>query len=163
VRFRRSLIQAGLLLRLKARVGDQEPDVISECLTGILELAGEQGLPFVAEFLNVEHESVQHAALLALGSSRKPAAFEILKQFAEKCSERFHEVAYTALALLRLPAATDYLLSLLADKSRGAAALDALAVHRYDQRVREQAAAEVAKSGDKKLQAQFEKRFRAAG
>src|SRR5262249_16835358 len=74
----------GLLLRLKARVGDKEPDVISECFTGILELISDQGIPFVAEFLSSGNEAIQQSALLALGSSRKPAAFEILKSFSEK-------------------------------------------------------------------------------
>jgi HEAT repeat protein len=152
---------AGLLLRLKVRLGDPEPDVISECFGGVLELLPVQGISFVAEFLTSADEAIQEAALLALGSSRRPEAFQVLKSFAEEHSGELQEVALVALALLRLPAATDYLLTLVSDQSRAAAtaALGALAVYRHDPRVRERAAAAVAKNGDAALRALFEKRF----
>jgi HEAT repeat protein len=152
---------AGLLLRLKARLGDAEPEVLSECFGGILELVPEQGVSFVAEFLTAADEAVREAALLALGSSRRPEALEVLKSFAEKHPGKLQEVAHVALALLRLSAATDYLLSLVADPSQAVAlsALDALSVHRHDPRVRERAAAAVPGSGDAALRALFDKRF----
>ena len=64
-----------------------------------------------------------------------------------------------ALALLRLPAATDHLVALVGDPSRtvAAAALAALAVQRYDPRVRERAEAAVAATGDARLRAEFAK------
>jgi len=153
---------AGLLLRLKARLGDAEPEVLSECFSGILELMPEAGVAFVAEFLRGADEAVREAALLALGSSRRPAAFPVLKTFAETHSDTLQEVALVALALLRLPPATEYLLSLVAGPSQpvALAALGALAVHRYDPSVRERTAAAVAQNGDRALRAQFEKRFR---
>jgi HEAT repeat protein len=156
---------AGLLLRLKARLGDPEPEVLSECFGGILELVPDQGVSFVAEFLATADEAVQEAALLALGSSRRPAAFEVLRDFATNHPGELQEVAHVALALLRLPAATDHLLTLVAEPSRAVAtsALAALAVHRHDPRVRERAAAAVAGNGDAALHALFEKRFRANG
>jgi HEAT repeat protein len=153
---------AGLLLRLKARLGDPDSEVISECFSGILELTGEPGICFVAEFLTRPEESIQEAALLALGSSRQPKAFEVLKSFAQKHSGELQEIAHLALALMRLPAATDFLLTQVAEKSPAVAkaALGALAVHRYDARVRERTAAAVAKNGNAALRALFEKRFR---
>jgi HEAT repeat protein len=152
---------AALLLRLKARLGDPDPEVMSECLGGILELNGEEGVPFVAEFLVVADEGIQEAALLALGGSRQPAAFDVLRAFAQKRADELREVAYLAIALLRLSAATDYLLTLVTDPSAAVAraALSALAVHRHDPRVCERAAAAVAQSGDASLRALFEKRF----
>jgi HEAT repeat protein len=155
---------AGLLLRLKARVGDREPEVVSECLGGILELIPEHGVSFVAEFLHARDDAVREGALLALGSSRRPDAFPVLKSFADEHSGELQEVAHVALALLRLPAATDYLLALVADSSQATAtsALGALAVQRYDSRVRERAATAVAKRGVAALHAVFEKRFRAS-
>jgi HEAT repeat protein len=154
---------AGLLLRLKARVGDREPEVISECFAGILELAPEQGVAFVTEFLDSEDDAIQEGALLALGTSRRAEAFEILKMFARRASGDLLEVAHVALALLRLPEAMDYLLTLVADRSRAVAtaALGALAVHRYDARVCERTAAAVAATGDTTLRSVFESRFRA--
>src|SRR5262249_9340386 len=75
---------AGFLLRLKGRLGVAESEVVSECLSGIVELNPEQGVHFVAEFVAAPPAQVQEAALLALGSSRRPEAFKILKSFAEK-------------------------------------------------------------------------------
>jgi HEAT repeat protein len=152
---------AGLLLRLKVRLGDPEPDVISECFGGILELLPEQGISFVAEFLAAADEAIQEAALLALGSSRRPEAFAVLKSFAEKHAGELQEVALVALALLRLPAATDYLLTVVSEQSQAVAmaALGALAVYHHDPRVRERADAAVAKNGAAALRALFEKRF----
>ena len=153
---------AALLLRLKVRIGDPEVDVISECFGGILELIPEQGISFVGEFLNATDEAIQEGALVALGSSRRPEAFAVLKSFAEKHSGELQEVAYLALALLRLPVATDFLLGLVCDQSQAvaAAALGALAVHRYDPNVRQRVAVAVARNGDTTLRALFEKRFR---
>jgi HEAT repeat protein len=153
---------AALLLRLKARLGDPEPEVISECFTGLLQLVPEQAVAFVPEFLTDPDEAIQEAALLALGGSRRPEAFEALKGFAETHSGDLHEVACVALALLRLPAATEFLLARVADPSEAVAtaAVSALAVHRYDERVRQRVAAAVASSGHVSLRALFEKRFR---
>ena len=43
---------AGLLLRLKVRLGDREPDVLSECLCGLLACAPKENLPLVAGYLD---------------------------------------------------------------------------------------------------------------
>jgi hypothetical protein len=155
---------AGLLLRLKCRLGDAEPEVISECFSGLLELTPEQAVTFVAEFLASHDEAIREAALLALGSSRRPEAFEILKSHWEKSAGELQDVVLMSMALLRQPAATDFLLSLVADQSQvvAAAALAALAVQRYDTRVRDRAAAAVAKNGHAALRALFDKRFAAS-
>jgi hypothetical protein len=152
---------ACLLLRLKCRLGDKDSEVISECLGGILELHPVEGIPFVAEFLEGQTEAIQEAALLALGGSRRPEAFGILKSFAERNLGEIQEVAFVALALLRLPVATDLLLSRVIEPASAAAraAVAALSVHRYDERIRERTAAAVAKNGDPGMRTLFEKRF----
>src|SRR5205085_988538 len=95
---------AGLLLRLKARLGDEEPEVISECFNGILKLTPEDGVPFVAEFLESANIAVQEAAILALGDSRRREALEVLKAFWNRNADgRLQDAILMALALLRLP------------------------------------------------------------
>ncbi len=151
-----------LLLRLKARVGDQDPEVISECFNGILKLAQDEGAAFVAEFLEASDLAVQEAAVLALGESRRPSAFEVLKAFWQKQPDpRLQETILVALALLRLPAATEFLLGLVAneDVAIAGAALAALAPHRYDSRLVERIAAAVTANGRLSLQTVFAKRF----
>jgi HEAT repeat protein len=155
---------AGLVLRLKSLLGDEESEVISECLGGLLDLNPVEGIPFVAKFLDAPTEAIQEAALLALGGSRRPEAFEVLKSFAERNQGEIQEVAFVALALLRLPTATDLLLTRVAEPASAAsrAAVAALAIHRYDERIRERTAAAVTQNGDPVLRALFEKRFRSS-
>jgi HEAT repeat protein len=150
------------LLRLKARVGDRDAEVISECFNGVLKLAPDDGMTFVVEFLNARDLAVQEAAVLALGESRRPQAFEALKKFwRTQVESRLQETILVALTLLRLPAATDFLLELVANESEAvaAAALAALVRHRYDDRLRERIAAAVARNGRPALQTYFDKRF----
>ena len=157
---------AGLLLRLKARVGDAEPDVISECFSGVLKLSAAEGVQFVAEFLNAADPAIQEAALLALGDSRRREAFDVLKTFWEKqFDDRLHETILMALSLLRLPAATEFLLSLVGSEEQAVAwaAVSALALHCYDARLRERTADAISRSGRTALRAHFEERFGPAG
>jgi HEAT repeat protein len=144
-------------------MGDKEPEVTSECLGALLKLDPGEALPFVAEFLQSADEAVREGAVLALGESRRPEAFQILKDFWHvQIGDGLRETILVAMALLRLPAANDFLLSLVADESAvvATAAVSALAVHRHDTRLRERVAAAVATTGDADLLAHFEKRFR---
>jgi hypothetical protein len=125
-----------------------------------MRLEPQESAPFVAEFVENGDSSVAEAALLALGNSRRPEAFEILKTFWERRLRiDLRETALVAMALLRLPAATDFLLSLLADapESSALSALSALAVLNYDPRVREQTAAAVEKRDSEALRNAFMK------
>ena len=156
---------AGLLLRLKARIGDKAPEVISECLGGLLKLDAQEGLPFVAEFLQSADEAIQESAAIALGESRRPEAFPVLKDFWEhQIVSTMQETILVAMALLRLPAANDFLLSLISDGSSAvaAAALSALAVHRHDARLRDRVAAAVAETGSAALRLNSKTAFASA-
>jgi HEAT repeat protein len=154
---------AGLLLRLKARMGDPEPEIVSECFTRLFKLTPDDAVAFVAGFLKASDSAVQESALLALGDSRRPEAFEVLKAFWEgSVDSALQETALMALSLLRLPAATAFLVSLIDNGIRpvAEAAISALAVHRYDERLRERIAAMVRQKGREALQGHFEERFR---
>jgi HEAT repeat protein len=154
---------AALLLRLKARMGDKEAEVISECFTGLLKLTPEEGVAFVAEFLDSPDSDIQESAILALGDSRRREAFEVLKSFWEKqVDSRVQEAVLMALALLRLAPATDFLLDLVAGEREpvARAAISALALHRYDERLRERITAVIEKTANKNLRTHFEDRFR---
>jgi len=60
------------LLRFKVLVGDPEPEVIGECFTGLLSIAKDECLPFVARYLADDNDAVREFAALALGDSRHP-------------------------------------------------------------------------------------------
>jgi HEAT repeat protein len=144
------------LLRVKARLGDADPRVTSACFAGLLALAPDRSLPFVAGFLGAAQVETREAALLALGESRNPAALEPLRGAIEAAlSAEERQIAYTAVALMRNDAAWDYLLSVLNDgtTTHAAAALEALATYRSDPALRARTLAAVQARGDAKLRA----------
>ena len=70
---------AALLLRLKALTGDVEVNVLSGCLTGLLELEGAAALVLVESFTGAgKPEEVRDTAILVLGASRRADAVEML-------------------------------------------------------------------------------------
>jgi HEAT repeat protein len=153
---------AGLLLRLKARLGDRDPEVLSECLSGLLTVNAKEYLPFVAEFLEPGDAARCEAAALALGKSRLPDAFEPLEACWQRSpSSEVKQQVLLAVAMLRLPAAIDFLLGLVASDSEKAAisALSALKIHNYDPRLRDRLAEVVRTTGSRTLQLLFDRDF----
>jgi HEAT repeat protein len=152
-------VAAAPLLRFKARVGDEEPQVTGECLTALLRLEPE-ALGFVAEFLRTGDEAVQECAALALGESRRPGAFEVLRDFAADLPPgSVQEAVFLALSMLRLPAAIDLLVAKIAERDTARAAVAALAIHRHNERVKDRVAAAVAQAEDPGLQAWFVQKY----
>jgi HEAT repeat protein len=153
---------ASLLLRLKARLGDKEPDVISECLSGLLTCAPNDNLSFVSQFLDSADPAISEAAILALGKSRLPAAFDLLKRALQQHPIGLNEEIFLAMAMLRLPVASDFLLGTVASEGEPMAlqALSALMLYRYDPNLRDRITAAVQKNGSRILQARFEQSSR---
>jgi HEAT repeat protein len=105
--------QAAPLLRFKARTGDLDPQVLSECFTALLQLAPQPSLSLIAQFLNSTPE-VSEMAALALGESRQPEAFEILRHWWQR--SHISELRLTgllAIAMLRQDQALDFLIELV--------------------------------------------------
>ena len=131
--------EAALLLRFKARIGDQESPVVGQVFDGILRLEGAAAVPFLAAFLESPSQETREEAALALGSSRLPAAVAELRRVLDAARHPgFREVLLRALSLSRDPAAIDFLIGIvktgrLAD---ALAALEALAIHRARPEIR---------------------------
>jgi len=126
------------VLRLKALVGDEEPTVVSECLSALLRISP-TSLGFAAGFLRTRGPVIAEAAALALGDSRLPAAFECLRDWARDVAGTSAErVAFIALATLRREEALDHLLTVVRSGSSRSAerALEALALYRGDEALR---------------------------
>jgi HEAT repeat protein len=156
---------AGLLLRLKARLGDRDADVLSECLSGLLAVDPGKNLPMVAEFLDPEDPARCEAAALALGKSRLPDALAPLQACWPLCFERgLRPRVLLAIAMMRQPAAIDHLVEIVGagPEPDAADALSALKIHNYDSRLRERLAPVVRKAGSDRLQVQFDRDFRGA-
>ncbi|MDR3622194.1 MAG: HEAT repeat domain-containing protein [Paludisphaera borealis] len=154
---------AGLLLRLKARVGDRDPDVISECLHGLLTISHQEHLGFVAGFLEPHDEARCEAAVLALGRSRLPEALGPLEACWRRASSPpLQEAILLAVAMLRTPEAVDHLLDFVAGENEphSRMALSALKIHCHDARLTERIERVVAAKGNRELKEQFERDFR---
>ncbi len=154
---------AVLLLRLKTRIGDKEPDVVSECLLGLLKAAPQPSLPLVTQFLDSSESAMSEAAMLALARSRIPEAFDLLRSHWQNHQVSSNETIYVAMAMLRLPAANEFLLELVANGSERSAlaALSALLIYRYDPSLRRQIANAVQRSRNRSLKVKFEQKVMA--
>jgi hypothetical protein len=118
---------AALLLRLRAVLGGDEPEVLGACYNGILRIEGSAAVPWVSRFLAAADDAAAEAAL-AIAADRSPEAFAALRdRFLEEPDPWFQGVLLSAIALTRQEAAIGFLLELVGKQSPHAeAAIDAL-------------------------------------
>jgi hypothetical protein len=148
---------ATALLRFKVLVGDEEPQVLSACLESLFTLAREAALGFAVRLL-ANHDDRAEVAALALGGARIAAAVEPITRWCIGCPpEQRHNIGYLALALLRTPAATDYLLDAIRSHGRldAVAAARALATFKDDASLVAQVRAAAAEQRDKAARAEI--------
>jgi hypothetical protein len=125
--------EAGLLLRFKARVGDDESAVVGQVFDSLVRLEGASALPFLGGFLHSKKEELREEAALALGASRLAAAVSLLREALAGTREaQFRDVLMRALSASRQPEAIEHLLDLYRNgrPADSAAALAALELHR---------------------------------
>lgn len=132
-------LEAEGLLRFKALLGDEEPEVVSTCLASLLLLVPARSLVFVAELLDAPDAELRGAAIAALGDSRLEAAADLLVSRFESLAPDDRRLALLALVASRRDRALDFALSEIRSSSdaRAADALRALAALRYDAHLRE--------------------------
>jgi HEAT repeat protein len=143
-----------LLLKLKVLTGDDEPDVIAECFSGLLMDASERSLLFVAKYADAEDPAIAEAAILAIGSSRLPAAFDRLKEKWERSVDAaLKRVLLLAMAMTRSEAAIAFLISLLEGSNTQTAkdTITALAIYRENEKIRRSIEDAISRRGDKNL------------
>ncbi len=153
---------AGLILRLKARLGDREPEVLSECLWGLLTCDPQANLPLVSGYLEGQDISSREAAILALGRSRLPGAFDVLSGFWNREPPAgLRQTVLLAMVMLRLPVATDFLIELVATAAEAAAlaALSALKIHAHDPKLRQRIKEVIQHRNTPELRSRFDKDF----
>lgn len=151
-----------LLLKLKILTGDTEPEVLAECFSGLLTAAPERALALVAGFVESEDVAIAEAALLALGSSRRPEAFDVLRAKWERTAGGpLRKTVLLAIATIRSDAAIEFLLELLAGCSAATArdVLAALALFRNNEKIRSRAESVVARRNEKSLSEIFAQEF----
>lgn len=129
----------GLLLRLKARLGDKEPEVVGQALESLLRLEPELGVGFAGDFLESAIPDLRDEAALALGLANSPAAVSLL---AKAWKRARNPIILRALGLSRLPEAFDLLIEAIetGTSRETAAALEALKPHLASEAGQEQSA-----------------------
>jgi len=122
-------MDGGLVLRLKAHLGDEEPNVIGQVFDSLLQIERDEGVNFVAQFLKSANDAVREEAALALGASRSPAAVALLREVWDQTKE---EVLLRAISASRQEEAIEFLLDLVRDgrMKDASAAMEALALHK---------------------------------
>jgi HEAT repeat protein len=152
---------AALVLRLKARIGDKEPEVTGQVFDALLELEGERAVPLLAEFMQKPESGVREEAALALGTSRLPRACELLRELYDTVRDpQFREVLLRAIAMTRQERATEWLLGLVrtARKREALDAISALALLRASDEIRQRVASAV-DGREPELEQEFRKLF----
>jgi HEAT repeat protein len=108
---------ASLLLRLRATLAHDEPEVLGACYSGILRLEGISAIPWISRFLIGGDDSAGEAAL-AIAGTRSPQALDTLRKALDSASDPwFRSVLLSAIALTRQDAAMDLLLDLVKSDS----------------------------------------------
>jgi hypothetical protein len=122
------------LLRLRIAVGEPDPEVIGELFAALLELCGSAALSDVAAYFRHEEAALAEAAALAIGGSRLPGAFAVLRDAEDAFVGASRRIRLLAIALVREPEAWAFLLECVADGARPEAedAARALATFRHD-------------------------------
>ena len=128
---------ASALLRLRLQIGDPEPAVTQACASALLtQQPG--ALSLVAEHLINADLGQAEAAALAIGEAAPPGAFEVLSEaWSEAAEMRLRRTLLVALAMLRHPAALEFLLALppLVDSRDLDDLIAAMNLYRHDHHV----------------------------
>lgn len=118
---------AVLLLRLRAVLGSDEPEVLGACYSGILRIEGVCAVPWITRFLASADDAAAEAAL-ALAGTHSVEGFDALRErFADAPDPWFCSVLLSAIALTRQDAALEFLLDQVRTESLQAdAAIEAI-------------------------------------
>jgi HEAT repeat protein len=118
---------AALLLRLRAVLATEEPEVLGACYSGVLSIEGTAAIPWISRFLSTADDSAAEAAM-AIAADRSPQACDALRErFLEERDPWFRSVLLTAIALTRQEVAHDFLFDLIRkDSVHAEAAIEAI-------------------------------------
>jgi HEAT repeat protein len=118
---------AALLLRLRAILGADEPEVLGACYSGILRIEGASAIPWVSRFLTSADDSAAEAALAIAGTHSAQGFNALRERFAAEADPWFRSVLLSAIALTRQDEALAFLLDLVRTESLQAeAAIEAI-------------------------------------
>jgi HEAT repeat protein len=139
---------AEALVRYKMLVGDQDVAVVADCFPAVIALT--RSTEAVEPFLDSPDEALREAAILAIGESRVPRAFELLRdRWDAEVEPEMRKLLATSIALTRQPAGVTFLVGIVegSDVKSACAAIEALAIYRSDEAIRSKLAETAKKRG----------------
>jgi HEAT repeat protein len=108
---------ASLLLRLRAVLANDEPEVLGACYSGILRLEGVSAIPWISRFIIAGDDAAAEAAL-AIAGTHCPQAFDALQKSLDAAHDSwFRSVLLSAIGLTRQDVAVEFLLDLVKSES----------------------------------------------
>jgi hypothetical protein len=118
---------ASLLLRLRAILGADEPEVLGACYSGILRVEGLSAIAWVRHFLATADDTAAEAAL-AIAGTHSAKGFDVLREnLATADNHWWRSVLLSSIALTRQDAALEFLMELIGTESLDAeAAIEAV-------------------------------------
>lgn len=145
------------ILHVRLLAGEDKPEVLEALYRTLLSFDTKRYLTVVAKAL----EEGEEAAALALGESRLSTAFPILCEALRTATGDLEATVLLSIGLLRLEEATEYLLKLVkeAPEHRAAKAIEALGLHRHEERLANRVGEIVKNRKSRKLAAAFAEKF----
>ena len=145
-------VSAALILRLRALLGNDEPEVLGAVYSSLLAVEGTQAIPLVATALKEGGDLAAEAAF-ALADMRAPEALAALVERLRAGADAwFTAVLLSAIALTRLPEALDFLIGIIASDAREAPqAIEAIGRAAPNAEVRARVQQAVEKTGSERL------------
>jgi HEAT repeat protein len=150
------------LLRIRVQIGDEDSDVITECVLAMLQLDARVSMDLVRSMYHGPDPIRSDSAVLALGQSRLPEAFDLLKDWWMDCGDQeMRKTLLLSIAMLRRDEATAFLVTTISQDRQADArdAVDALAIYRHDESIKKQVIAAAESSEGKELFHYMEKAF----
>jgi hypothetical protein len=121
-------VSAALLMRLRALLGKDEPEVLGAFYSSLLSLEGAAAIPLVAKALEEGDDTAAEAAFALADLRSAEALAALLSRLRAGADAWFNSVLLSAIALTRLPEAIDHLLATIVRDAREAPeAIEAMA------------------------------------
>lgn len=126
------------LLRMRVQIGEGDSNALTECVLAMLQLDAQASMDLVHAMFNGPDPIVSESTALAMGQSRLPVAFDVLRSWWMNCEVReMCKTLMLAIAMLRRDEATEFLVSTIGQGKCTEArdAVDALAIYRHDESI----------------------------
>jgi hypothetical protein len=115
-------VSAALILRLRALLGKDEPEVLGSVYSALLSLEGSRAIPLVAAALKDGDDLAAEAAFALADTRTQEALAALIERLRAGADDWFGSVLLSAIALTRLPEAFDFLIAMIAREAREASA-----------------------------------------